>query len=81
MGLKPIVLAFVLVTTALQHVEPPKGWECSNHPKTPAEKLCKCHRTCALNTETGEIEEKEDPACKVYCFKDSCACLSECDSH
>ena len=50
-------------------------------PETPADRLCKCHRTCELNTETGQIEEKEDPGCRVFCFRDSCACLSECDSH
>ena len=81
--MKGALLALVLLVTAVvpQHVKPPDGYTCSNHPRTPADRLCKCHRTCALNKDTGEIEEKEDPACKVYCFRDSCECLSECDSH
>lgn len=77
--MKAVLLAAALAL-ALQHTEPPKGWQCSNHPKTPAEKLCQCHRTCTLNKETGEIEEHEDPQCKSFCFRDHCDCLSECDS-
>jgi len=74
-----LLLAAVLAL-ALQHTEPPKGWLCHNTPKAPADHQCKCQRTCALNPDTGEIEEKEDPQCKSYCFRDHCACLSECDS-
>lgn len=68
-------------TQAVQHVEPPKGWTCDNRAKTDKDHLCACHRTCEWNPETRQVEEREDSGCKSYCFRDHCACLSECDSH
>ena len=52
-----------------------------NNPKTPDDKKCVCHRTCEWNPNTRQVEEKEDPKCRSWCFRDHCTCLSECDSH
>jgi hypothetical protein len=74
-------LLLVLALVALQqHTEPPAGWLCDNRAKTPVDHQCKCARTCAWNPETRQVEEKEDPQCKSWCFRSHCACLSECDS-
>lgn len=77
---KTLLIVALLAFAAQDHTEPPKGWFCHNTPKAPADHQCTCQRTCALNKETGEIEEHEDPKCKSWCFRDHCACLSECDS-
>lgn len=71
----------VFALAVQEHVEPPKGWTCVNGSKAPADHACACHRTCAWNPETKQVEEHEDAKCRSYCFRDHCACLSECDSH
>ena len=75
------LLTVALLVMALQHTEPPKGWLCNNKPKTPTDHQCACHRTCEYDPETMKVVEKEDPGCKVWCYRDHCACLNECDSH
>lgn len=74
------VLLLGVVGLAAQHTEPPAGWTCANHAKTPADHKCDCHRTCEWNPNTRQVEEKEDPKCKSWCYRDHCTCLSECDS-
>lgn len=80
--MKGLLLAVALLSLMVQeHPEPPKGWLCQNGSRAPKDHACECHRTCALNPDTGFIEEHEDAKCKVYCHRDHCACISECDSH
>lgn len=51
----------------------PKGWF-KNGKQTP-DAPCACH---AVATKESSCEERtEDVACKVYCFKSSCACPSK----
>lgn len=80
---KLIVVALALGSLVVQEhpVEPPAGWHCDNRAQTPADHQCKCERTCAWNPETKQVEEREDPKCKSWCWRDHCRCLSECDSH
>ena len=77
-----LLLGLALVALLLQeHTEPPKGWLCNNRLQTPIDHACACHRTCLWDPGTKEVREIEDPQCKSWCFRDHCACLSECDSH
>lgn len=79
-----LLTARTVAAAALQatpHVEPPKGWQCGNRKTTDKDHQCACHRTCEWNPETRQVEEREDPGCLSYCFRDHCTCLSECDSH
>jgi hypothetical protein len=79
--MKPFLLAFALLVTAVQHPEPPKGWICANHPKTPNDHKCTCVIECTL--ENGQIIQKVSQTCRSWCWeKDHCACSHEgCDSH
>lgn len=80
--MKLLLLALALVAISVQeHQEPPTGWLCANRANTPVDHQCKCVRTCAWNPDTKQVEEKEDPKCRSWCYRDHCTCLSECDSH
>ena len=66
------------------HVEPAPGAQCKHDARDPSHN-CLCHRECrqALDDEgnvtTGQYVV-EDPKCRVYCFKDHCACpIANCD--
>ena len=80
--MRSLLLVLALAGLAAQeHPELPKDWFCGNLAKTPEDHKCACHRTCELNIWTGEVEEKEDPQCRVYCRRSQCTCLNECDTH
>jgi hypothetical protein len=80
--MKTLFLALTLSALVVQeHQEPPKGWLCMNGSKAPVDHACECHRTCEWDPETKQVREREDPKCKSWCWRDHCACVSECDSH
>ena len=70
------VLAFVLLVPAAQEPEGPAYCvNTSGDPAKPAdpEHTCMCHRSC------DPLNPREDPACKVYCRADRCACVTHCE--
>lgn len=69
----------VAVPSGAQDPGPHEGQPayCTNHelPDYPlvAPHICECERGCTK-------DDPEDSKCKVYCRKDHCHCLAECDS-
>jgi hypothetical protein len=66
------------------HETPPKGWMCrpatSEHEAQTVAKACVC-LGMSTNPECQPMNEapKDDPKCRVYCHRDHCGCVVNCE--
>ena len=64
------------------HVKPEEGTFCHTPAPfaDPDAKDCDCHthKSCSIDSETGQRVITEHPKCKHYCWANQCACIVTC---
>ncbi len=58
------------------HGEPAPGSNCVHNAASP-DHNCPCHRTCTEEDGKAPVVT-EDPKCRSFCYKDHCACPTNC---